>query len=131
LRRQLRIGVHWNTQVTIKDCEHLVTQVYCSALPVGYSPHPFELWEDFARLILEASYEAAICAGILNSLRSENNSVFLTLIGGGVFENKTGWILDAVNRALNLYNDCGLEVSIVSYGSSNASVRQFVEEFQR
>jgi hypothetical protein len=130
LRRQVRIGVHWNTQVTTKDSGHLVTQAYCSALPVGYSPHPFELWEDFARLILEASYEATICAGMLNSLHTGNNSVFLTLIGGGVFENKTCWILDAIMRALNLYQDRSLEVSIVSYGASNASVSQFVEQFQ-
>jgi hypothetical protein len=43
LRQRLRIGVQWNTQVTIKDSSHTVTQVYCSALPVAYSSHPPDL----------------------------------------------------------------------------------------
>ncbi len=36
LKGLLRIGVQWNTQVTIRDGLHAVTQAYCSALPVDY-----------------------------------------------------------------------------------------------
>ena len=53
----LRIGIQWNTQVTLNDSKHLVTQAYCSALPVAYSHHPSTLWAEFARLVLEAAYE--------------------------------------------------------------------------
>lgn len=60
-RQLLRIGIQWQTQVTLKDCSHLVSQAYGSALPVAYSPHASSLWAPFARLILEASYEATIC----------------------------------------------------------------------
>ncbi len=48
LRGRLRIGVQWNTQVTIGGSTHTVTQAYCSALPVAYSNHPDNLWESFA-----------------------------------------------------------------------------------
>ncbi|MFZ1463734.1 MAG: hypothetical protein WAV60_06755, partial [Anaerolineae bacterium] len=102
LRQLLRIGLQWNTQVTLDKAKHTVSQAYCSALPVTYSTHPAPLWAAFARLILEAAYEATICAGILNALSSGNKSVFLTLLGGGAFGNTTEWIMSAIQRALNL-----------------------------
>jgi hypothetical protein len=51
LRTLLRIGMQWNTQVTLRDCTHTVSQAYCSALPVAYANHPSDLWEDVARLV--------------------------------------------------------------------------------
>ncbi len=129
IRSLLRIGIMWDTQVTIKDCKHTVTQAYCSALPVAYSNHSPHLWESFARLVLEASYEATICAAILNSQTSGNNRVFLTLLGGGAFGNRTDWILAAIQRALMLFRDWNLDVAIVSYGASKPEVRRLVDRF--
>lgn len=123
IRQRLRIGIQWNTQVTQNDCRRLVTQAYCSALPVAYSRHAPELWEDFARLVLEAAYEATLCAAVCNAERNGANKVFLTLLGGGAFGNETDWILGAIDRALNLYADSGLDVAIVSYGRSNPRVK--------
>lgn len=128
LRQLLRIGVQWNTQVTLNDSEHMVSQAYCSALPVAYSPHPPSLWAEFARLVLEASYEATICVAILNSIRNGNNRLFLTLLGGGVFGNETDWIIGGIRRALNLYQRADLDVAIVSYGSPKEYVRQLVNQ---
>ena len=129
LRKLLRIGIHFNTQVTLEDCTHTVSQAYCSALPVAYSGHPSDLWEDFARLVLEASYEATICAAILNWRRTENNRVFLTLLGGGAFGNETDWITESIKHALGLYEDWNIEVAIVSYGASKKYVHQLAEQF--
>jgi hypothetical protein len=129
LRQLLRIGIQWDTQVTLQDSRHLVSQAYCSALPVAYSGHAASLWAEFARLILEASYEATICAAILNSARSGNNRVFLTLLGGGVFGNETDWIMAAIQRALHQYRHADLDVAIVSYGASKPFVRGLVEGF--
>ena len=98
LRELLRIGIHWNTQVTIGGVSHTVCQVYCSALPVAYSSHSADLWASFAHLILEASYEAAIFVSVLNSVRTGNNKIFLTLLGGGAFGNHEDWILTAIRR---------------------------------
>ena len=129
LRQLLRIGVQWNTQVTIEDSKHTVTQAYCSALPVAYSNHSSDLWEDFARLVLDASYEATICTAILNSLSTGNNRVYLTLLGGGAFGNKTNWITQGIKRALKLYEHWNIEVAIVSRGSSKPYVQELVEQF--
>ena len=129
LRQRLRIGVQWNTQVTIRGSSHTVTQAYCSALPVAYSNHPPGLWEGFARLVLEASYEATICAAILDAQGTGNNRLFLTLLGGGAFGNKTDWIIDSIERALRLYEDWDLDVAIVSYSGSNPAVGRTVERF--
>ncbi len=128
LRQLLRIGIQWNTQVTLNDSRHLVSQAYCSALPVAYSQHPSNLWAEFARLVLEASYEATMCTAILNSRRSGNNRLFLTLLGGGAFGNDTDWIIGAIQRALKLYKHADLDVAIVSYGSSNQSIQQLVDQ---
>jgi hypothetical protein len=131
LRQVLRIGIQWNTQVTLHDSKHMVSQVYCSALPVAYSHHSSSLWAEFARLVLEASYEATICTAILNSIRNGNNRVFLTLLGGGAFGNETEWILGGIQRALNLYKHVALDVAIVSRGSSKPCVEQLVDRFSR
>ncbi len=124
LRQQLRIGIQWDTQVTLDGCEHLVSQAYCSALPVGYSRFPSDLWEAFARLVLEASYEATICAALLNFARTGNNTVYLTLVGGGVFGNEIDWIVAAIRRAVENYSDAGIDIAIVSHGISNPHVQE-------
>jgi hypothetical protein len=129
LRQQLRIGLQWDTAVTLGNAQHLVSQAYCSALPVAYSFHPPELWADFAKLILEASYEATICAAILNAKKTGNNQLFLTLLGGGAFGNETAWIMKAIHRALNLYRHIDLDVAIVSYGSSNRDIQRLIKRY--
>lgn len=124
LRALLRIGIQWNTQVTLSECRHLVSQAYCSALPVAYSRHPASLWASFASLVLEASYEATFCAAIVNAQRTGNNRLFLTLLGGGAFGNETDWIVHGIKRSVELYGDHGVDVAIVSYGAS----RRYIQE---
>jgi hypothetical protein len=129
LRKLLRVGIQWNTQVTLQDSTYLVSQVYCSALPVAYSNYSSDLWEEFARLVLEAAYEATICAAILNKISTGNNRLFLTILGGGAFGNRTSWITGAINRTLKLYDSWSLDVAIVSYRSSKQYVQQLVEQY--
>ncbi len=128
-RSLLRIGLHWNTQVTLNGCRHLVSQAYCAALPVAYGRHAPQLWESFARLILEASYEATLLAAIINGRETGNRTCYLTLLGGGVFGNASDWIIDAIQRALMLYAGTGIDVAIVSYGSSKRCVQQIVDSW--
>ncbi len=131
IRQQLRIGLQWNTAVTINGGEQLVSQAYCSALPVAYSRVPSQYWEPFARLVLEASYEATFCAAILNAVENKCNRLFLTMLGGGAFGNETSWIIDAIRRAANLYADYDLDVSIVSYRSSNPAIAELVQSHEQ
>lgn len=131
LRSALRIGIQHNTEVTISDSNHKVTQAYCSALPVAYSQHSTSLWMPFASLVLEASYEATMCAGLINAVNLGSNKVFLTMLGGGAFGNETNWIIKAIERALVLHKDKNLNVYIVSYGSSNQHVKALVDRFNQ
>ncbi|MEL6579759.1 MAG: hypothetical protein AAFQ14_08405 [Cyanobacteria bacterium J06621_12] len=128
-RQLLRIGIQWQTQVTLQDCQHQISQIYCSALPVAYSPLPAKLWSEFAKLVLEAAYEATICTAILNAQLNGNNQLFLTLLGGGAFGNETSWIINSIDLALRLYRNHDLNVAIVSYGSSKPAVKKLIDNF--
>ncbi len=127
LRAKLKIGLQWDTQVTLDGCEHLVTQAYCLALSVAYSGLSLRLWERFARLILEAAYEATFATAVLNASKSGNKSVYLTLLGGGAFGNDQVWILDAIRRAAKLYAKFDLVVKIVSFRRSNPAICKLCE----
>ena len=122
LMAHLRVGVQWDTEVTISRSRHTVTQAYCSALPVAYAAHPRELWQPFARLVLDAAYEASLAAAVLNHEATKSRSVFLTLLGGGAFGNDTPWIVSAIERALRIFARTDLDVAIVSYGTSNPNL---------
>ncbi len=51
------------------------------------------MWTDFAKLILDAAYEATLLAAVLNASRTGVNVIYLTMLGGGVFGNEDAWIL--------------------------------------
>jgi hypothetical protein len=129
LRQLLRIGVQYDTEVTLPNCGHKVTQAFCSALPVAYCEHPVNAWEEAARLVLEASYEATLCAAIRNFQLTGNNRTFLTFIGGGAFGNRMGWILDAMDRALSLYKHWPLDVQLVCLKAPEERVESLVRRY--
>jgi len=126
LKGKLRIGVQNNAEVTISADKIKVSQCYCSALPVGYSNIPALQWEAFSRFVLEATYEATFYAALQNFKKTGNKRLFLTLVGGGVFGNKSEWIFDAIGLALSRFAKVPLDVKIVSYGASNGQVQDFI-----
>ena len=129
LMSELRIGIQWDTQVTFDNCKHTLTQAYCSALPVSYSEIPSYLWTDFAKLILNATYEATLYTGLLNYQKTGNNKVFLTLVGGGAFGNEDEWIISAIKSAIDKFSKMPLDIQLVSYRKSKAVVRELVDSF--
>ena len=131
LRGLLRIGVHRDVEVTDGDApqRQFVTQAYCSALPVAYSQLPAALWKPFARLVLEAAYEATLCAALLNARRGVSNVVLLTRLGGGAFGNDDEWIDAAMHRALSMVSGLGLDVRLVSYGAPSRSLLDMERAF--
>jgi hypothetical protein len=102
LRGKLCIGIHRDVEVTDAAGENhpLVSQAFCSALPVAYTRVPPPHWEAFASLVLEAAYEATMSAAVLNAQRGVSNAVLLTQLGGGAFGNRDEWIYGAIRRAL-------------------------------
>lgn len=154
----LKVGVQWNTEVvTIKpplpsstDAEggekapspHCVTQVYSSALPIAYddtltSEYDFE---EFARIILDATYQATFAVAAIKAVEASNNNqnnhnnsnseeqtrinLFLTKVGGGVFGNPPEWIIDSIKRSCEKYKQFPLNVYLVHYGRFDAEYVQ-------
>lgn len=125
LAGHLRIGIHTDVEVTDGPTApgQLVSQVFCSALPVAYGRVPQPNWQDFAQLVLDAAYEATLLAGVLNSQRGGSNIVLLTLLGGGAFGNANEWIHSAIGRAVNQARHHNLDVRLVSYGQPSAQLQ--------
>jgi hypothetical protein len=130
LRQYIRIGVQWQTEVTLPGAGHVVSQVYCSAMPVSYSGLPSTAWKELATVVLEASYEATLQVAVLNARQFNQPKVYLTLLGGGAFGNENSWIISAIERALQLHGDYPLDVVIVSYGQSRPEVAQLVSQWR-
>jgi hypothetical protein len=125
LRGLLRVGFHRGVEATEAPSPQRVSQVFCSALPVAYSTHSADEWERFARLILEAAYEATFCCALINGAEGSNRMVLLTRLGGEAFGNETAWIHDAMARAIQQFRDYDLDVRIVSYGLPDEELRAF------
>lgn len=132
MRGKLCIGVHSDVEVTdVTGPERpLVSQAFCSALPVAYSGVPPSHWQPFASLVLEAAYEATMWAAVLNAKRSGSNVVFLTLLGGGAFGNDGRWIDAAMRRALGMMTTFNLDVRLVSYRAPSKEMLTMVDEFR-
>jgi hypothetical protein len=128
LKGKLKTGTQWNTEVTISKTKHQVSQIYCSALPVGYSQIEAFYWESFARIILEALYESTLYVGMLNMEKNNSNLVYLTLVGGGAFGNEEYWILESMQKAIRKFKNVPLDIKIVSYGKSNLNLKRYIEE---
>jgi len=129
LRDLIRIGIHRDVQVTDADAVQLVSQAFCSALPVSYSNIPAPRWKPFAALVLEGAYEATVWAAVLNAHRSGSPLVFLTRLGGGAFGNAPEWIHAAMRRSLRMVADVALDVRVVSYGKADAALERLIAEF--
>ena len=131
LRDRLRIGTHWRVEVTDRPPPApLVSQAFCSALPVAYTSVPADGWQGFATLVLEGAYEATLWAAVHNAARHGSRTVFLTRLGGGAFGNPTAWIDAAMRRALHKLKGVALDVRIVSYRRPDDALVQLAQEFR-
>jgi len=73
LRDRLRIGLHWDVEVTDAHSEPrpVVSQAFCSALPAAYTPIASRHWRAFASLVLEGAYEATLVGRPRSTRRAE------------------------------------------------------------
>lgn len=128
LRGKLRIGVHRGAEVTdvSESPAHLVSQAFCSAMPVAYSNVPSEPWAPLAQLVLEAAYEATLLQAAENMRRGDSNVVFLTRLGGGAFGNEEAWIHSAIEYALIRVRHLPLDVRIVCYSRTPRELEKMV-----
>jgi hypothetical protein len=130
LRGLLRLGLVTDAEVTdVPSPGPLVSQIFCSAMPVSYSQVKGDVWAPLARLVLEAAYEATLLAGLLSASRGGSNRILLTRLGGGAFGNRSEWIDDAMLRALKLCAKHDLNVVVVSYSEPEPGLVSLVDEF--
>eukprot|EP00977_Amphora_coffeiformis_P001400 scaffold287_cov173-Amphora_coffeaeformis.AAC.14 len=125
----LQVGVQRNTEVTYPTrTGRLMTQVYCSAVPVSYTSATSVEWAPLARVVLKGAYEATLLEGVFQHLYKqqerpgvtiEPTKIYLTMVGGGAFGNDMEWIWEAMEHANNAIRSypVALEVYIVHYGS--------------
>jgi len=139
LMQTIRIGVHDDIQVThsggfgskiMQDTDIRVTHCLSSAVPVTYNMRGTRSkdWERLARIILKASYECVFHAAILNMMRHSGEAgsrkIFLTLVGGGAFGNRSRWINDAIVHCCTKFKNLDLEVYLVCYGRVDVGVKR-------
>ena len=132
LRGRLRIGMHADVEVTAAAAlpGPVVSQAFCSALPVAYSGVPAKYWALFAILVLTGAYEATLLAAVENSARGRSNIVLLTMLGGGAFGNDDDWIHHAIERAIGQIHGVDLDIRLVSYGPPSATLRALAGRLQ-
>ena len=132
MRGLLRVGLHADVEVTDGPTRtgQRVSQVFCSALPIRYSRLRTEEWEPFARLVLEAAYEATLYCALENAARGGSRTAYLTLLGAAAFGNPLPWVLDATRRALDIFRATSLNVTIVSYGSPPSELVKLAAEYE-
>jgi hypothetical protein len=132
LREKLQIGIHSNVEITdvAEEPRPLVSQAFCSALPVAYTQVPRAKWAAFASLVLEAAYEATLLAAALNKNSGGSKVVLLTHLGGGAFGNEPEWITKAIRRALKTTSELDLDVKIVSYRHISEGTSEIIAEFK-
>lgn len=112
LKSLLCVGIHFNTPVS-GTTNQRVSQIFCSGVSINYSSCPKKLWEPFAKLVLEATYEATLYTSIINNnLNTYPYSVILTKVGAGVFGNKDSWVVNAISKAIKKIQNYGFSLDI-------------------
>jgi len=128
---EIRIGYHRDMQVlygfTENDTQHditdknqIINQVFTAAvdfgyLNAGYKKNPVVVQR--AKALIDAAYKGTLLAAITN----KKKKVFLTLIGGGVFQNNISWIAESIAKNENLIKQHGLEVTLIVYSYKDLS----------
>lgn len=126
----IQVGVHKNIQVIsglgpqknelpiykaikITNDDQIIHQVFtATANLAGRNQNTFER---LARMLLNAAYQGTLYA----ASKVQTNKVFLTLIGGGVFNNKLSWIIDALEQAVKRVSNKKLTITLVIYHSQS------------
>ena len=128
LRGLLSIAIQRGVEVTEPGAPvaHLVSQAFCSALPVAYTRVPSTSWKPFATLVLEAAYKATLLEAVVNAGRGQSNIVLLTFLGGGAFGNNDAWIRAAIEFAFRRVSCYSLDILVVSYRQPSHEMRHWV-----
>ena len=105
--------------------DFLVSNAWCSAISLGYLPQNVKYSpyiQKFAEQILYATYLLTLR---MAAFHPNINTVYLTFVGGGFFENKYEWILNAMLSAIKSIQYMPLKVIILHYKTIDSNVTRF------
>lgn len=113
-------GIQKLTEVNNSQNHQLVTQVYCSAVPINYNLriNP-RIYSNFCKFILDCIYEITFYIALENYNLTGNGKLFLTLVGTGAFGNPEAWAISSIQKALRKFEKTPLDIKIVSYKNKN------------
>lgn len=113
LRDLMRIGVQQDTEVTLPSGGHLVTQALCPVLDFSQISGTDQDYTPFARLLLEAAYEATFALAARMVARRGSARLYLTRLGAGEMGNDPEVISGAIRSAVRRVPMTGIEVVMV------------------
>ena len=74
-----------------------------------------------ASMILLGSYEATFAvAAVIARERGCRVKLVLTKVGGGVFGNRSNWIIEAIQHSIKEFRDHPLDVELLHYGAAES-----------
>ena len=120
----------WSDHQTFYDPEQIIHQAFAAALALDY-PGIFRYsaampaMQNVAKLILNWTYEAVLKLAYIQGI----NKVFLTIVGGGVFNNDPLWVVNALASQADFIKKSGLEVILNNFQFNRD--RKDVEEAER
>lgn len=77
-------------------------------------------------MVLNAAYEATLCAALLKMQGRGSAKVFLTQLGGGAFGNPQTWIFDGMLSAFEKFTTTDIEITIISYGQEDTQLNEML-----
>jgi hypothetical protein len=83
--------------------------------------------------MLKASYEGTLLAAALHGPHADNDEqqeVFLTLMGCGVFDNKLEWVADVLEELSWLIQELNLKVTLLIFDGSSAGMDEFLPRME-
>lgn len=108
----------------------LVNQVFCAALNVPGQPKSIREHPALAAIatgLLTAQYRATVLAAIAQRASQPSkpgaHKLFLTLLGGGVFDNRPEWIAAALHSCSDLMLRSGLDITFVVFDGRHVEPR--------
>ncbi len=137
--KKIKVAFHGGVQVTHKvpvkkgkfapdfisqKDSNIINQVFTAAVDLGginRKVKHLKNVQEWAQVILDAAYEGTLRAAFIKNKKK----VFLTLIGGGVFDNSFDSIFKAIGRMKDFIKESGLDVTLIWYKSNP---QEIVEE---
>jgi hypothetical protein len=84
-------------------------------------------WKPIATLILNSIYEATFNVAVLRAHQTKlRQTLYLTKVGGGVFDNPEGWIIESINRSLKIHTNSPIDVVLVHHEVEDPNYKQFL-----